>query len=559
MKTLQALILLLCTTTAPLWAQFDLDRSEALAQYRQLVSERSLESSKCGFPAVATLRAESLKHPELRATLNTLAGRPRLPLSYVTPDGRFRFHYTTSGDSAVDRTSTNPAGVPDFIYEAGLAAQKAYGLLVGTLGMHPHADDRGADGPEFDFYVINMRNLGNLYGETRFDFPASANAGPAFIVIDNDFGRGYFSQGLEGLRVTVAHEYFHAVQLNYFFRDEDVFIFEMSSTWFEDFAYDEINDYYQYLASWFRNSASPLYSPASNHYYGSSIWLHYLTKRLATYAVIRELWEAIVNEPAITAMKTVVQSPPYNLPFGETMQEFYNWCFFTGSRADSVRYFTEGRYYPEIRYARIDTLKENLTLSGNLTPLSVYYYQFIRTAQDLQVSLQIDSDPDRWSITTISKDVNEDYVLTTDTGSGIINVESQAREDTVVVVVANVSSPPDPQRPKTLNYVLAVTLGQQRKLLSILENPRPNPFRPGRGALLQIPYRINQRAVVEAVIYRQDGKVLVHFKEGSRPIGRHVVKWDGKDASGQPAGSGVYFLRLLAGNLIETTKFVLVR
>ncbi|MEK7726775.1 MAG: hypothetical protein AAB354_00110, partial [candidate division KSB1 bacterium] len=62
-----------------------------------------------------------------------------LPRSYTTSDNRFRIHYTISGSDAVATTSTNPDGVPDFVYEAGKAAKRAYTLLVDTLGMKAHA------------------------------------------------------------------------------------------------------------------------------------------------------------------------------------------------------------------------------------------------------------------------------------------------------------------------------------------------------------------------------------------------------------------------------------
>jgi hypothetical protein len=35
--------------------------------------------------------------------------------------------------------------------------------------------------------------------------------------------------------------------------------------------------------------------------------------------------------------------------------------------------------------------------------------------------------------------------------------------------------------------------------------------------------------------------------------------WDGKDASGSPVGSGVYFYRLTAGDKTLTKKMVMIR
>ncbi len=46
---------------------------------------------------------------------------------------------------------------------------------------------------------------------------------------------------------------------------------------------------------------------------------------------------------------------------------------------------------------------------------------------------------------------------------------------------------------------------------------------------------------------------------GSLAPGRHALRWDGRDASGQEVASGVYFLRLAAGRDVVTSRLTLVR
>ena len=206
----------------PLTGQRKNGNSNAFDQAYRLVSKEQPQTPiKCGFPEIAALHFAGKTDPEARAHLQAILARPSLPEFYITPDSRFRIHYTTSGSNAVDPTSTTVPGVPDYVYEAGIAVQKSYALLVDSLGMKGHADDGGVDGPEFDFYI---QNLGNLFGATFFDF--SRGAGPAYIQLNNDYDPSiFFTDGFDALRVTVAHEYFHAVQLNYFLRVGDVFIF----------------------------------------------------------------------------------------------------------------------------------------------------------------------------------------------------------------------------------------------------------------------------------------------------------------------------------------------
>jgi len=47
--------------------------------------------------------------------------------------------------------------------------------------------------------------------------------------------------------------------------------------------------------------------------------------------------------------------------------------------------------------------------------------------------------------------------------------------------------------------------------------------------------------------------------EGSREKGMHSVSWDGRDAAGHEAGSGMYFARLRAGKEVQSRKMILLR
>jgi len=513
------------------------------------------EPVKCGFATIAALQAAASKGAQARSQAALLLARPMLPLAYVTEEGRFKIHYSTTGADAVNPASTNPAGVPDFVYEAGRVAQRAHHLLVDSLGMRAPISDNGVDGVEFDFY---LQNLGDLYGQTNFDF-GGEGSGPAYCLIDNDFGTGFYTQGLDGLRVTVAHEYFHAVQLSYYYRDADIYFFETSSVWFEDYAYDAINDYYAYLPRWFRNTALPLNARDGAHEYGSCVWLHYLTERLRTANIISAIWERIVNEPAVFATRTVLQSQPYNLPIDQAMQEFYNWCFFTNYRAQPGQYFSEGANYPLLPFNASNSFRitADAAYDNNLPPLAARYYRFIRTGLALQFTLQVTTEPGRWGLTAISSGANDDYALKSDHAQATISVAAQDREDTVFVAVASVGMPPNANQSPTSSFQLQVTLGEQQDLPSVLEQPRPNPVQLSRGDILKVPFRLSTRTPVHAFILREDGRVVWSKNFGTLPAGPQELVWNGVDDQGDRVGSGVYFVRLLAGDLTESTKFVL--
>lgn len=84
----------------------------------------------------------------------------------------------------------------------------------------------------------------------------------------------------------------------------------------------------------------------------------------------------------------------------------------------------------------------------------------------------------------------------------------------------------------------------------------PNPF----STAASIRYALSDSAPVWIRVYNSVGAEVARLREGeSQHPGRHVVLWDGSARDGRPAPSGVYFVRMMAGNLQSTQKVVLIR
>jgi hypothetical protein len=93
--------------------------------------------------------------------------------------------------------------------------------------------------------------------------------------------------------------------------------------------------------------------------------------------------------------------------------------------------------------------------------------------------------------------------------------------------------------------VVAAALGQNR----------PNPFNPATT----IEYSVTERTSVVVGIYDATGALVARLNEGVREPGTFRVRWDGRDASGKPAGSGVYFYRLEGSRETAAKKMVLLK
>ena len=134
------------------------------------------------------------------------------------------------------------------------------------------------------------------------------------MMIDNDFSN-HFTTGINGARVTVAHEFHHSIQGgNYIFRSADTFFYELTSTAMEEFVFDDINDYYAYIPSYFRNPETPL--PLTNGY-NTATWDIFLRDNF-DYDIIKRQWELMPSVRAMFAINTSI------FEYGSSFASEYN-------------------------------------------------------------------------------------------------------------------------------------------------------------------------------------------------------------------------------------------
>ena len=90
----------------------------------------------------------------------------------------------------------------------------------------------------------------------------------------------------------------------------------------------------------------------------------------------------------------------------------------------------------------------------------------------------------------------------------------------------------------------------------ILAPNYPNPFNPATTIEFSVP----RQSRVQMVVYDVLGRKTCVLVDAQLAAGAHTVTWDGRDASGREAGSGVYFCQLISGTARSNTrKMLLVR
>jgi len=88
-----------------------------------------------------------------------------------------------------------------------------------------------------------------------------------------------------------------------------------------------------------------------------------------------------------------------------------------------------------------------------------------------------------------------------------------------------------------------------------LTSVSPNPFNP----VTNIAYQLDKQKHVSLMVMDIMGRTLRNLINESQPAGRYTVSWHGKNDAGHILPSGIYFVALKAGNIVQTKKVLLLR
>ncbi len=83
----------------------------------------------------------------------------------------------------------------------------------------------------------------------------------------------------------------------------------------------------------------------------------------------------------------------------------------------------------------------------------------------------------------------------------------------------------------------------------------PNPFNP----VVRVMFDLAKAARVEAGVFDVSGRLVQRLVNRDFIPQKHTLSWNGRDRQGREIASGVYFIRIRAGNAVRTVKTVLVR
>ena len=556
--------------TAALYQVYSVrDLSALPEEFRQLS-----DHPYCATPVLTAARQAGLQlSREGRQRLAKALARPDLERKTLSPSGRFQIHFTLEGRNGVDAADLSGNGIPDYIDVVAAVLDSTWDLQVGQLGYRPPPADRGlGGGDEYDVYIVQLgdkRVYGYAYPEDNSGFSTYS-----YMELDNDYADPAYAatQGLDALRVAIAHEFFHAIHFAYYKGNDSSWWREASSTWMEEVAYPEIDDYLQYVPYFLGKPARSLDGggsfTADYHIYGAAIFVHFLDQRYGR-ELVRIIWEEIGENrsAALVHFEQAVSGFVFDSPnfrtgnLGKVVSEFAVWNYFTGSRYREGFYNEGEKYAPHPPSEEIDVTVPYATRgdSGRVDHLGSAYIRLEPKLLPGGVRLEVELKRGRWIRRLVL--VSADSVEVREMPLNKVELAAWDEYQEIVLILVQTDL-----EGRSYEYQVAAEydpeLGDYKRPLAFkLRQSYPNPFRPQVHDHVVMPFDLSVASEnTRLSIFAADGSLVRRFEMGVK-IARHYddLLWDGLNGEGKRVGSGMYYYVLEADGLRAAKTLGLLR
>ena len=512
------------------------------AQYRE-----EPEIAVCGTPIVSAAGAmlRDLEGDDRRRLAKALT-RPSRDLEQVTASGHFKVHYSLVGAGAVDDTDDDGNGVPDYVDITAAVLDSVWAIQVEQMGYPPPLSDIGfGGGDERDVYIVELGNAG-VYG---FTYPEDSSGFTtySYMELDNNYTDPLYreTKGLDALRVSIAHEFFHMIHFTYYQGNETGWWREASATWIEDVIYPEVDDYLQYVPSFLLTTHRALDERQRGgdfRVYGLSLFAHFVDQRYGP-DLIRGIWSRIggSRSGSLEQYDRALRDGA-RVGLDAAVSEFALWNYFTGERQREGRFYAEGDKYVEVRPQTLDPELVGSD-SGRVERLGAAYVSIPPRWRTGGLILETEMTRGSWTRQLVL--VQGDSIEVRSPLQPTERVAAWDQYDEVVLIlvrtdldgfsfdfVVNAEYDPD--------LTDAVT-----PMAFLLRQNYPNPFLPGRHGLTRISFDLMVPAqAVRLAVYSLDGQLVWQRGPDSASARTHTWEWNGRNQAGKLVGPGTYYYLL---------------
>lgn len=528
---------------------------------------------KCGFHQLmnAYRNGDVELHNRIGRSIKT--SQMQMQEVMISPGGHFRINYDLSGFHQIPSYDRDQNGIPDYLEFVSKSFDRAWEIEIETLGFRKPLDKTGQPKTIYDIFCKNLYSE-LIYGATVFYLDEKiesipGNTYPSFIEISTDFSRASYPGISDGIirdsvaiAVTAAHEFNHACHLSYniwngsatsgSFDPIDLWYIENSATFMEEVVCNEINDYYEYLDNFFNTTARGLiYYYPEDRIYGAVV-LNIMFGQLYGNTITREVWERIVEEPAVGALDHTLQKKGTSLD--AELHRLSEWMFFTGQNAVPDKFFPEAANYPQPL-----TIQTEMFLDGSSTiyadELPPLAFEYLETPIMLRTNLNFYIDPVNFGLhwsglvfnflppSSIGFPAKTYFQVSTDWISG----QSNRLYSTIVTGLWN-----NGDAETSVDF----SVNLRRMSGDLVED------------ILIYPNLVTPEQNIDYVTFKnlpQDSRIEIYSGSGNHvrtvypEFTSQTAYWNLENPQGKKVGSGVYFYKILSPNTVADGKIIVVR
>lgn len=473
----------------------------------------------------------------------------------------FLLHYTTeqSDNDAVSPDDYNGNTIPDYVDQMADVFETVWKFYTDSLGFdHPPEDGSLGGSGKYDIYLENLPSQYFAITYTSNFDTGSSSSCASYIKMRNNYDGSVFQDHteLENIQVTAVHEFFHSIQFAYNCH-ERFWTMEAAAVWSEDELYNDINDLYRYMPSWFQYPDRPI-DTETTHMYGSFIFYQYIDEHLGGPDMIRSIWErsrSMANPIQDISHQTIDSAlVAVNSSFKDAINRMRIANRILSSHANAEPFtYAEAEFYPvspppvkDIFFFEkgqsIYQVERSLKLYGS-------HYYSIDTNDPVKISILNQDGPqsDLFMAAVFKHNGNTDWTIRT--GSEI-NLDPDFGWDWVSIIICA-----QDDSENNWDYGLTIEDGESDDLIvgNVFPNPRTN------NEPMQVEIYVVAPQTVSMKIYNIMGQRIWSWEYEVDEPKDFTVSWYGKNSQEKAAANGIYFMEIYGKNKKFSRKLTLLR
>lgn len=417
--------------------------------------------------------------PEFVSLYRAAATIPESFITVASAGGHFDISYSLSGVNAVDSTDNygyssvdwrireqQSNGIPDYIDEVGWALDSCWTVQVDKFGLAAPTSYL-KNGTSERYGVIVEKQDPIIYGVTWVGerLKNSTNGYSSYISLRNTWptlhwgDQGYDKHPESGVRVTCAHEFFHAIQYamswnvvsTIYLDNFPLSWIEGSATAMEEFLFKDINDYILYANMYFSNPGPNMsFLNGNNDVYTNSILMLYLLKR--TSHIKENNFITLVHKNNFSGSMDFTHnisttSKTFGYDWTTLLNDFHTASFFTGYMADTNRFISDASHFGHWSFQEDSNLRGGSLKKINPYAMESFYIKKVDSDIDtLWIFFQNETEilkssiEKPWAASIIISKIDGDTVIPVQlntNGNGLYQFTGWKSADYALAIVSN--------------------------------------------------------------------------------------------------------------------------